>query len=156
HSVGMLTSNAMAGLVKPEGFDLLGAGPAQKDLLAEVDRRHGGEGMFRPTADGFAEMFGSARIDLTADEALRVGTAWRPDLLVHEYTDAVGPLLAAALDIPFATVGPGPGMPKVMTDALTARAAPRYAERGLRLPPNGAVIGTWYLDMCPPSLQHPG
>jgi UDP:flavonoid glycosyltransferase YjiC (YdhE family) len=156
HAVGVLTSPSMAGVIDPEGFELLPAGPTQREVVAEVARRHGGADVFRPTAEGFGEMFGGARLDLSAEQALESGSAWRPDLLVHEYTDAVGPMLATALGIPFATLGPGPGMPPPLVEALTAMAAPRYAERGLELPPNGAALGTWYLDSCPPGLQAPG
>jgi UDP:flavonoid glycosyltransferase YjiC (YdhE family) len=155
HAVGILTSASMKNLIEPEGLEMLAAGPAQEDVVAEVGRRHGDD-VFRPTADGFGEMFGGARLDLTVDEGLDVAGAWRPDLLVHEYTDAVGPLVATALGVPFATMVPGPAMPSALTDAVTAVAAPRYAQRGLALPSRGAVLGDWYLDSCPSALQVAG
>jgi UDP:flavonoid glycosyltransferase YjiC (YdhE family) len=155
HAVGVLTSKAMTGVIEPEGLETLAAGPSQEAVVAEVARRHGDD-VFRPTADGFGEMFGGARLDLTADEALDVAATWRPDLVLHEYTDAVGPLVATALGVPFATMAPGPAMPPPLTAAVTGMAAQRYAERGLTLPAGGAVLGDWYIDSCPPALQVPG
>jgi UDP:flavonoid glycosyltransferase YjiC (YdhE family) len=155
HAVGVLTSASMRDLIEPEGLGMLAAGPAQKDVVAEVGRRHGDD-VFRPTPEGFGEMFGGARLDLTADEGLDVAAAWRPDLIVHEYTDAVGPLVAMALGVPFATMVPGPAMPSALSDAVSAVAAPRYTQRGVALPSRGAVLGDWYLDSCPSALQIAG
>jgi UDP:flavonoid glycosyltransferase YjiC (YdhE family) len=156
HTVGVLTSGVMAPFVEPEGFDLLAAGPTQPELIAEVARRHGAQGIFRPTPEGFGEMFGGARLDLSANDALAAAEAWGPDLVVHEFTDAVGPLVATALGVPLATHGHGPGLPPPLTDALTRLAAQRYTDRGLTVPATGAVTGSWYIDGCPPTLQTPG
>ncbi|MBR7831885.1 glycosyltransferase family 1 protein [Actinospica durhamensis] len=156
HEVAVLTGGAMTPYIEPEGFEALPAGPSQSELIAQVAARHGAEGVFRPTAEGFAEMFGGARLDLAADQALGAARGWRPDLVVHEFTDTVGPLVATALGVPLATHGQGPGLPPPLTAALSRIAASRYAERGLAMPPTGAALGTLYIDGCPPALQTPG
>ncbi len=155
HEVAVLTEGSMAPYIEPEGFALLSAGPSQSELIAQVAARHGAEGVFRPTAEGFAEMFGGVRLDLAADQALAAAGDWHPDLVVHEFTDTVGPLVATALGIALATHGHGPGLPPPLTAALSRIAASRYAERGLAMAPTGAGLGTLYIDGCPPALQAP-
>jgi UDP:flavonoid glycosyltransferase YjiC (YdhE family) len=157
HTVGVLTGQDMAPLLEPEGVELLAAGPMPDVLFAEVAQRHGGDtGAANPTPELVAELFAGVRVDLSADEAIEVTGGWRPDLVINEHTDLIGPMVAAATRSPLATTSLGPALPSEFIHAFNALAAPRYAARGLPVPANGVAVGTWYLDTCPPSLQHDG
>lgn len=70
-------------------------------MYADVARRTGAV----PTPDPrrthiVAEYFAAARVDLSATEVLAVARAWQPDLVVGEWCDFAGPLVARALDVP--------------------------------------------------------
>jgi hypothetical protein len=70
-------------------------------------------------------------VDLTAEEAVVAGRDWAPDLVVAEWVDFVGPLVAAMLDVPWAAVAIGLPLPDPMLQAMAEVAAVRYADRGL-------------------------
>lgn len=150
--VAVLTAAGMAPALEPDGFALLPAGPLPDVLFAEVARRTGGaDPSAAPTPEAVAEFFAGTRLDLTADEALRAVEGFRPDLIVSDLCDFVGPFTAAAAGVPVAALAFGPALPEPFAAAMTAVAAPRYAARGL-------VPGSpsWYLDTCPPSMQQAG
>ncbi|WP_030900050.1 glycosyltransferase [Streptomyces sp. NRRL F-5126] len=149
--VAVMTAGAFAPVLAPEGIELLGVGPTADVLFAETARRTGADAATDPTPETVAEFFAGTRVDLTADEALAAARAFRPDLVVAEACDAVGPLAAAALGVPYATLAFGPAIPAPFTDGLTAVAASRYADRGLT---QGQA--RWYLDPCPDAIQAPG
>lgn len=148
NEVAVLTSGGMKSVVEPEGLRLLPAGPMVDAIFAEVMERMGVDPAHDPTPEGAAEFFAGSRVDLTADEALAAAREFRPDLVVREVCDYVGPLVAADQDVPVATVPFGPAQPPPFTAAFDALAESRYAARGLSPQPS-----TWYLDICPPSLQ---
>ena len=155
HQVAFATAPGMAPLVESEGFALLPAGPMPDVLFAEVARRTGADPANAPTPEGVAEFFAGVRLDLGADDAVAAAHGFAPDLIVNELVDFVGPLVAATLDIPLATLAFGPAAPAEFLDALTATAAARHAERGLTVP-TSTPSGRWLLDTCPPSLQYEG
>jgi UDP:flavonoid glycosyltransferase YjiC (YdhE family) len=155
HQVGFATGAGMAPVVEPEGFALLPAGPMPDVLFAEVARRSGADPAADPTPEGVAEFFAGVRLDLGADEAVAAARDFTPDLIVNEVCDFIGPLVAAALGVPMATLAFGPATPQEFLGAMTAVAAPRYAERGLTAPAC-TPSGRWLLDTCPPSLQFAG
>jgi UDP:flavonoid glycosyltransferase YjiC (YdhE family) len=148
-SVAMLTSAGAAQLLAPDGIEVLPAGPMPDVLVAEVLRTTGHNLMEGVTVEAEAEFFAAARVDLGIDDGLALSRSWKPDLIVSEHYDFVGPLVAADLDIPVASVAYGPAAPPETVDATTRRLAARYAARGLT--PRAA---RWYLDTCPPALQH--
>jgi UDP:flavonoid glycosyltransferase YjiC (YdhE family) len=153
--VGFATGPGMAALLEPEGFALLPAGPMPEALFAEVARRTGTDPAVDPSAEGMADFFAGVRLDLGADEAIAAARDLDPDLIINEIWDSIGPLVASALGTPLATLAPGPVASQEFFGAMTALAAPRYAQRGL-VAPASAPSGRWLLDTCPPSLQFPG
>ncbi|WP_329455559.1 glycosyltransferase [Streptomyces sp. NBC_01497] len=150
-AVAVMTSDAFAPVLAPEGIDLLGVGPSVDVLFAETARRTGVNAAADPTPAAVAEFFAGTRVDLTADDALAAARGFAPDLIVAEACDFVGPLAAAALDVPFATLAFGPAIPAEFTDGLAAVAASRFSDRGLAMNP-----ARWYLDPCPDLIQAPG
>ncbi|MER8070150.1 glycosyltransferase [Streptomyces sp. NPDC094034] len=149
--VVFLTAGELTPLLAREGFEVLPAGPAIDVLMAEAARRTGADPKGEPTPDVVAEFFAGARVDLTADEALVAARDWRPELIVSEPCDFVGPLAAADLEVPVATVAFGPALPPEFIEPMDAVAAVRYAERGLTPRP-----AAHYLDTCPPAMQQDG
>ncbi|WP_121702489.1 nucleotide disphospho-sugar-binding domain-containing protein [Streptomyces sp. E5N298] len=155
HEVAFSTAVTMRDLLEPEGFELMLFGATSDEVSAEVSRRAGTDILFLPARDLVTEYFAGARIDLLADEAADRAGAWAPDLVVSEYCDLIGPLVAQALDVPCAVVSTGPSPSSGTLDALADKMAGRYIERGLQ-PPSQVPWGRWLLDLCPPSLHPQG
>lgn len=149
--VAVLTAGAFAPLLDAEGITLLPAGPTADVLFAESARRTGVDAAADPRPEAVADFFAGTRVDLTADDALAAAREFAPDLIVAEALDFVGPLVAAALDVPVATMAFGPAIPAEFTDGMTALVGSRYADRGL-----APVPARWRLDPCPDLLQPPG
>lgn len=147
--VAFVTSAGMAGLL--DGLPLLPAGPMPDVLLAEAAARTGQDAAAEPTPASVSAFFGEVRLDTTADEAIAAARDWAPELIVAELTDTVGPLVAAVLGTPLATLSFGPGIPAEFRGAIAANVAPYYTARGLEAP---AVLpaGRWVLDLCPDIL----
>ena len=150
HEVAVLSAETMSPILAPEGIELLPAGPSMDVVLAETGRRTGSDPT-QPVPDRVAELFGRVRIDLGADEALVLAQKWQPDLVVSEWVDFVGPLVASAFDIPLARLAFGPAFPPEFTQALAEAVAERFAARGLTPRP-----ADWLLDICPPAMQVDG
>jgi hypothetical protein len=141
----------MADLITAE----LGAGPAEHlaagaspDVFSADTAARTGADVFKPTPAIIGEIFGGSRVDLGADESLDVAAGWRPDLIITETFDAVGPMVAAAQGIPWHHAGIGPALPAAIADAIAETAAARYAQRGLT-----HIRPASYFDPCPPTLQ---
>lgn len=148
-SVAVLTGDSAAPVIRQEDVSLLSAGATVPELFAAVRRTTGIDLPADPlTVAAEAEFFAGARIDLGFEDALARAVSWKPDLIVSEMYDCVGPLVAAMLGVPAATVGIGPAVLEHKVAAYRERLLPRYAERGVELLPE-----RWYLDTCPPSLQ---
>ncbi|MFC9426747.1 glycosyltransferase [Streptomyces sp. NPDC056987] len=150
-AVAVLTSESFRPLLAAEDIPLFAVGPEAPEILAEAARRSGASAATEPTPAATAEFFAGTRVDLTADAALDAGREFRPDLVVGEAADYVGPLVAAALEVPFAKVAFGPQLPAEFTDVFDSVVESRHKERGLTVPPPA-----WYLDPCPEVLQGPG
>ncbi|MFJ7497331.1 glycosyltransferase [Streptomyces sp. NPDC097727] len=148
--VGVITSAGFGPLFAAEDITLFPVGPEIPVLLAEAARLAGVADPTVPDPAVAAELFAGARIDLTADEAVVAARGFRPDLIVAEATDYVGPLVAATLQVPYAKLAFGPQIPAEFTDVFDTVAERRYKERGLSVP-----VPTWYLDPCPELLQGP-
>ena len=154
HDVALLTSRGITEAIAADfpGVLVLGAGPMPDEVFAEVGRRTGNpDAAANPTPEAVAEFFAGARVDLGAEEGLASARSWRPDLVLAEATDFIGPLVAAALDVPWSVVAMGPAVPPEFTAPMAALAASRYAERGL-VP----TAPRHYLDPVPTALQSPG
>ncbi|MBE8478409.1 glycosyltransferase [Streptomyces justiciae] len=148
--VSVITSASFGPLFAAEGITLLPVGPEIPELLAEAARLAGVDDPTVPDPAVAAELFAGARIDLTADAAIAAAREFGPDLIVAEATDYVGPLVAAALEVPYAKLAFGPLIPAQFTDVFDAVAERRYQQRGLTVP-----RPSWYLDPCPEALQGP-
>ncbi|QWF79732.1 hypothetical protein [Amycolatopsis sp. CA-230715] len=139
--VAVMTAAGMVSVLEPDGLALLPAGPLPHVLFAEVARRTGGaDPAAAPTPEAVAEFFAGTRLDLTAEEALRAVEGFKPDLIVSDLCDFVGPFAAAAADVPVATLAYGPALPEPFAEAMRAVAAPRYDARGLA---QESLPGTW-------------
>jgi UDP:flavonoid glycosyltransferase YjiC (YdhE family) len=103
------------------------------------------------TPDDVAEFFVDIRMAATLDSASEVAAAYRPDLLIAEAADEVGPVVAARLGVPWARHSLGMAIAAEFA-AVTSAAASRFCEaRGLRRAERLA-----YLDICPLALQAEG
>jgi hypothetical protein len=142
----------MTPVVASEDIAVLPAGPGADVLVAETARRMGVDLLAGPPSLAVeAELFAGLRVDLSLDESLTATAAWKPDLIVHEHYDFVGPLVGTVLDIPVATLAYGPAMVSGLAEATAVVAASRYEARGVVRRPS-----RWYLDTCPQELQHDG
>lgn len=157
HDVALVTSATLAEAVAP--LLVLAAGPDMTQMGAEHLRREQGEATDAGADDvGRRFLFGT-RVDLTADAAICAARDFEPDLLVAEPLDAVGPVVAAALGIPWAVHAFGPtstemvgmapsvALQEVMEDAVGRE----LVRRGLV-----AADRIAYLDPCPELLQPAG
>jgi UDP:flavonoid glycosyltransferase YjiC (YdhE family) len=151
HVVGVLTSASAANLVEPEGFDLLAVGPTFEEMIAETRREIGQDAGNGVSLQMEAYLFAGARVDLAADDALAAAEEWKPDLIVHENADYVGPLIATALQVPLVVFAFSTRRPDESSAALDEVVASRFTDRGLDRAP-----ALRYLDTCPPSLNYPG
>ncbi|MGH3245483.1 MAG: glycosyltransferase [Trebonia sp.] len=148
--VALLTAEAFHAVVATEDIEFLAAGPGPDVLVAEITRRTGANLLAGPPSlEVEAELFAGTRVDLGFDESLEAAKKWRPDLIVSEHYDFVGPLIGAALEIPVAALAYGPAMNSALAGATSKVVAPRYSERGLT-----RRASRWYLDTCPSALQH--
>ncbi|MDR7276523.1 glycosyltransferase [Catenuloplanes atrovinosus] len=149
--VAFMTAAGMTPVLAAEGFDHLPAGPMPDALFAEAAARTGQDAAADPTPESVSAFFGEIRLDTTADEAVAVAREWAPDLVVNELTDTVGPLVAAVLGAPLATLSFGPGVPAEFRTAIAASTAPHFTARGLDAPAT-LPAGRWLLDLCPDAL----
>lgn len=151
HGVCLMVPKSVTPHFTGEDFEVLPAGADVGAIQAEVVRRTGEDVLAGATVAAQLEAFGNARIDLSVAESLAAARTWQPDLIVADPGDALGPLVAALLDVPFATLTYGPeGSPKFL-HALREQVFGQYQSRGLT--PRQA---RWVLDVCPPGLQSEG
>ena len=154
HAVAVMTSASMAEVVAHEGFDLLPAGPGIAELIPSALEVHPELAAEMHTMRAAIPLFADVRVQLTLTEALVAG-AWRPDVVISEHADFVGPLLAAVVGALPVTLGFGPGHPAEWLDLAADAVAPHYVAEGLLPRPRGGLYEGVYLDSCPPSLQAP-
>lgn len=152
HPVAVLTAASIGRAVADElpEAEHLAAGATPEVFSGDAARRTGANVM-QPTPEVIGEIFGASRLDLGFAESLEKASAWQPELIVAESFDAIGPLLAAALGVPWAQMGLASAVPDVIAHAIAHTAAPRYTDRGVEPTPPLA-----YLDPCPAALQTPG
>ncbi|MEV0084026.1 nucleotide disphospho-sugar-binding domain-containing protein [Saccharopolyspora sp. NPDC050642] len=151
HTVALATSAGVRDEVGPElaaEVAFLAAGAMPMEFSEDAARRTGAD-PFHPGPELIGEIFGGSRVDLGGGETIGLGREWAPDLIVAEMFDAIGPMVAADLGIPWYQVGIGPATHAVITEIERA-AASRYRDAGLD--PVGPLS---YIDPCPPQLQDP-
>jgi UDP:flavonoid glycosyltransferase YjiC (YdhE family) len=147
HDVAFLTGPDMAGYLGSR--TLVPAGPGISELMAETARRTGGDDGLR-LSGASVELFVGARIDLTYDQALDQARRFAPDLLVCEALDFVGPLVAAALDVPWAAHAIVMPILADLQESAMARADDQATARGLRPRRRFALV-----DPLPDVLRSP-
>ena len=153
HDVALTTSDEMAAIVRselPPGVEHLPAGPMPLTFSVEGARRTGHDLRSPMDADTVGEIFGGARLDATADAALTAAGRWRPDAVVVDVLDTVGPMIAAALGTGWHTLGITPGIDSTWLSAIDRVATSRYTARGLAPTAPASYIDTW-----PPLLRDP-
>ena len=98
--------------------------------------------------------FGISVAERTADDVLRLGETWRPDVVVSEPMELTGPMVAALHEIPLVTHRWGLQLPEelqaALTDAVHSRLAALRHHHGLfdKTPSEHVVV-----ENCPPSLR---
>ncbi|WP_446039057.1 glycosyltransferase [Streptomyces sp. SID1121] len=149
HEVALLTSAGMKGRVIGD-LPLLAAGPMPEEVITEARRRHAALPTHFATQSQAITYF-VTYAEMAVDEALERAGEWRPDLIVSERSDLVGPLLAGHLGVPWSVLALGPAMEDEVRDRVAEAVAPLYRERGVT-----PVAPFAYLDICPLPLQAPG
>jgi UDP:flavonoid glycosyltransferase YjiC (YdhE family) len=145
HEVSLLTHGAFSELADP--LPVLAVGPTFDQLFAAF-RKTPEPRASLATPEDVAEFFVNTRVTATLDPAMGVAAAYRPDLLIADAADEVGPLVAAQLSVPWAQHSLGMAIARNFA-AATAAAASRFCEdRGLHRADRIA-----YLDICPVALQ---
>ena len=147
HDAAVTTAQPLSSQLEA-GIEMLSAGPTLEMLLTEVRRRCGTDQSIDSRPEFMAEFCAGTRVDLTFEESLAAAKVWQPDLIVHEYCDFVGPLVAAALRCPVAKLAYGPAYGPEIDNAMVGTVASRYRRLGLE--PTAPVA---FLDTCPPLLQ---
>ncbi len=149
--VAVATAPTLREVVAP--LTLLPAGPPFPDIAAEFYRLSGSPEVTELDPVAFGQLFGAVRIDLTFDEALAAGRALGADLVVAEREDTVGPMVAAALGVPWARFLLGANLPPETAGAISAAAEERYAARGLEVALPVAVLDPWPMELQPPGWR---
>ncbi|MFF5772171.1 glycosyltransferase [Streptomyces californicus] len=149
HDTAVLTHGSMADVVAPAR--VLAAGPTLESVMTEVHRRTGADAATDMSPATAGEFFGGARVDLGIDEALAAAEGFRPDLVVAESADFLGPAVAARLGVPWASHAVGIAIEAPLLDAMKAAAAVRMRERGLTPTDPMASVDPW-----PACLQRDG
>jgi len=146
HDTALLTSADQASLVAP--VRVLPAGPSTEEMIEETVRRTGSHPA--QPGPGAVELFAGVRVDLTIDEALRQARAFGPDLVVCEEIDFVGPMVAAALKVPWAAHAISGPLPEPLLQAMRERLAREYKSRSLTAASRIALV-----DPYPDALRSP-
>jgi UDP:flavonoid glycosyltransferase YjiC (YdhE family) len=154
HDVAMITSAGMTSFVRSEGsaeVTMLPAGPSSDHTMADMLARTGVNPVTRPHPDTIAEFFAGEQVTAAFPEALERGRRWRPDVVVSETMDFVGPAVAGALDLPLVRHTYGPTRPHRLTGALRDVADGVANRLG-----TVSVAPTVWIDAYPEFLQHEG
>ncbi|MFH8982766.1 glycosyltransferase [Streptomyces varsoviensis] len=141
HDTAVLTHGSMADVVAPA--KTLAAGPDLEAIMGEVRRRTGADAWTDTSAETVGEFFGGARVDLGIDESIAVAREFRPDLIVADYADFLGPAVAARLEVPWVSHAVGIAIATDSHEAMKAAAAKRMRERGFSPTAPLALIDPW-------------
>jgi UDP:flavonoid glycosyltransferase YjiC (YdhE family) len=155
HEVMFATGPGLAGRAAAFGFDTRSVGLSEAEIGARLDAEFvevpGRSQAERLRALGpllFVEISARPRVG----QMLALAREWRPDVIIHEYTELSAPIAGARLGIPTVRHGFGPLPPADLFAAGLDRLTALAQDYGLaELPPEGL-----YLDPCPPSLVVPG
>lgn len=120
-----------------------GAGPSTPELVGEALRRYGPAFSDITNFRTQAGLFTDVRVALAHPDVLGVAREFAPDLIVADDWDAVAPLVAAALDVPWVAHGVTRARPAALEEALAEGLAQRSAELGLARVPRLALVDVW-------------
>lgn len=154
HEVAVLTSGALAAHVREAGLDILPAGPPVEELLGAALERYPGSDDPATALNGLTA-FAEIRLERSMPEALIAARQWRPDMIISEHADFLGPLVATMLDVPHVTQSFGPGQTPQWLRKFNTSVAPSYVRHGLTPPAHAGLYQDAYIDTCPPALQLP-
>jgi UDP:flavonoid glycosyltransferase YjiC (YdhE family) len=151
HRVAVMVPMSYVSVFGGEDMEVLVAGADSPAVIAEVLRRTGEDVRGECTRSAVVEAFTTARNDLSVDDALPVVRDWRPDLVVHDVMDFLGPFVAIACDAHRVGHTFGSDVSADFIRACTQQSASDYRERGIRWRP-----ADWVADICPSDLQVAG
>jgi UDP:flavonoid glycosyltransferase YjiC (YdhE family) len=147
-SVAVVVPASLAPFFADEDLDTLVAGADTQEIITEVAGRTGRDVSGGGDRDAVIEAFVSARLDLSVDACTSAAQQWRPEIVIHDPMDFVGPYLASVCDVPHAVLTFGADVSSDFIRASSERAAQDYATRGVSW-----HAPRWTLDTCPPDLQ---
>ena len=101
----------------------------------------------------FPRLFGSVRAEPMLTDLVPIARAYSPDLLVCDAAEFAGPVAAAVVGAPNATLSFGATLPAPRVEAAGRAVEPLWAAHGLEVPPYGGAYDHLYLDIYPPSMQ---
>jgi len=158
HDVAFLSGPDVRDAVEADGFALLSCGPDFGTLVAATFERFPDTELARPQDEqrfGFERLFSDVRVDLTIEQATSITHDHRPDIIVNEVADFVGPLVAAKLGTANVTLGVGLVLARELL-SFAATAVAKYWERA-RLEPraDAGIYRSLYLNQWPRSVQRP-
>ena len=158
HEVAFLSGPEIEDAVGREGFELHAAGPEFSAFVTEALTRYPDTSFATPDDQqrfGFERLFSEVRVDMAGPDAFARAGAFAPDLVVNEVADFVGPLVAARIGVPNATVGVGLVLRDDWLQLAAAGVASAWAGAGLDAPSDAGVYRSLYLNQFPRSLQRP-
>lgn len=149
HAVGVLTGGRMRAVIETElpGADFVEAGVGGEVFGAKAIQEDGVD-ITNMTPESEGAVFGRWRVKLGLEDSLRAARAWRPDAIVAESYDAIGPIVAATLAVRWVEVGLGPGTPAANVAALRDAAKPFADDLQVSVQRPAA-----YIDSCPPAMK---
>ncbi|MFJ2645234.1 glycosyltransferase [Streptomyces sp. NPDC087420] len=147
--VALMVPASLVPVFADEDVDMLAAGADSSAVMAEVTRRTGLD--VRTNSGVEVEAFVTTRLDLSVEECVPAVQRWRPDLVIHDPLDFVGPYLAAVRGVPHAVLTFGADVSAAFRRTCADRAVRDYAARGVPW-----QEPRWVLDICPPALQVDG
>ncbi|MGW2836231.1 glycosyltransferase [Streptomyces sp. NPDC001493] len=149
HVTAVMTHASLARAAAPASF--LPAGPTLAEALAETAARTGLDATAVMSPATVGEFFGGVRVDLALPEALPLARDFAPDLVIAEAADQVGPVLAGALGVAWASHAVGIEIAPELKEAMRNAAGTRAAAVGAAWSAPVAEIDPW-----PDFLQLPG
>lgn len=165
HETALLSSGDQVSLFAP--MRVLRAGPSAEEMIDETRRRTGLHNS-QPAPETMelfpevhveldlaaalmaVELYAGLRVELSYDDALRQVAAFGPDLIVCEEFDFVGPMVAAALGVPWAAHAVMGPLPEPFWLAMRERVAREYESRALTPTQRIALV-----DPYPDALRSP-
>lgn len=101
-----------------------------------------------------AQMFAAVAAPAKVPDLVAVMGEWEPHLVVHDVTDFAAPVAAARAGVPWVAHSLGPLFPLEFSRLAAELVDPLWREWGVTAPDDlGAMFGSGYLDICPPSFQ---